>query len=223
MTGTQSNTRTTFETNGHAPTKAEPKARRAPPPLAIGLVVAALAFGVFVVLTPRAARSTPVLVLRHSVAAGDLLSPGDLRVVSLAVPRGMATVPAGDESSVVGQVAQSALGAGSLLVPSSYGSSYGPPNGTESVVGVSLKPGEYPPGLVPGDRVEVLVGPAQSGVPGVMVPLGTVVAPGALVTSVAASASDPNVVLVGLEVAPAEALGLAELGATGQAVVVAER
>ncbi len=219
MTGTQSNTRTTFETNGHAPTKAEPKVRRSPPPLAIGLVVAALAFGVFVVLTPRAARSVPVLVLRHSVAAGDLLSAGDLRVVSLAVPRGMATVPAAAEASVVGQVAQSALGAGSLLVPSSYG----PPNGTESVVGVSLKPGEYPPGLSAGDRVEVLVGPAQSGVPGVMVPVGTVVAPGALVTSVAASASDPNVVLVGLEVVPAEALGLAELGATGQAVVVAER
>jgi len=172
-----------------------------------------------VVLTPRAARSVPVLVLRHSVAAGDLLSPGDLRVVSLAVPRGMATVPAGDESSVVGQVAQSALAAGSLLVPSSYG----PPNGTESVVGVSLKPGEYPPGLAVGDRVEVLVGPAQTGVPGVMVPVGTVVAPGALVTSVSASTADANVVLVGLEVAPAEALGLAELGATGQAVVVAER
>lgn len=219
MTATQSKTNTAFGRNGHAPAKAEPKARRRPPPLAIGLVVAALAFGVFVVLTPRGAHSVPVLVLRHSVAAGDLLSAGDLRVVSLAVPRGMATVPVADETSVVGQVAQSALGAGSLLVPASYGA----PNGTESVVGVSLKPGEYPPGLLAGDRVEVLVGPAQSGVPGVMVPLGTVVAPGALVTSVAASASDPNVVLVGLEVAPAEALGLAELGATGQAVVVAER
>lgn len=210
----------TLSGNGSGATPTTNRTPRRVPPTAVGVLVGALAFGVFVVLTPAGSRSSPVLVVAHPVPAGHRISASDLRVVSLRVPAGLAVVRAVDEGSVVGQVAKSDLSAGSLLAGDEVGSS----SGSATEVGLALKPGQYPPGLVPGDRVEVLAGPAagDSTAPTASGG-GLVLAPVGVVQSVSPAAADPNTVMVGLQVAAGEAVTVAEAGAAGRVVLVVQR
>jgi hypothetical protein len=48
------------------------------------------------------------------------------------------------------------LTSGSLLTEADLGPSTGPPSG-QSVVGLALKPGQYPPGIAPGAQVLVVL------------------------------------------------------------------
>ena len=202
--------------NGKQPPGDLRRVRRRPPALAVGLAVALIALGVFVFLTPRTARATPVLVLRSPVAAGQTITADDLKVVSLALPKGLAAVPASQEASVVGKVARANLSLGSLLAPSSYGSTAG----QWSEVGVSVKPGQYPPGLAAGAQVEVVVGPSAGGTTATPLALGTVLAPTAHVVSVTTGAGTPGTAMVALDVPPAEALAVAEVGAAQQVLLI---
>jgi len=199
----------------HGPTK-----RRRPPPAVIGLVVAVVSLAIFVVLTPRQVQASSVLVLARAVPAGATISATDLKTLSMGVPRGLAVEPVSNEDTVVGQVAQANLAAGSLLAPSELA----PPSGALAEVGVALKPGQYPPGLAAGDRVEVLEVQSGGGV-GQSTPSAApvVLAPVALVESAAPSAGDANTVLVGLGVAAGEAVNVAQAGAAGEVVLVVER
>jgi hypothetical protein len=186
----------------------------------VGLIVGALAFGVFVVLTPAGSRSAPVLVVARPVPAGHRISLSDLRVVSLRVPAGLSVVRAADEGSVVGQVAKSDLAAGALLAADEVGV----PSGSAAEVGLALKPGQYPPGLAPGDRVEVLEGPASadSTTPSASAG-GLVLAPVGVVESVSPADADPNTVMVDLQAPGGEAVTVAEAGAAGRVVLVVQR
>ena len=204
-------------TNGNGkPADDKKRTGRRPPSFVIGLAVAVVALGVFVFLTPRTTRPASVLTLRDSVAAGQSISAGDLRVVSLSVPRGVKVVPASQEPSVVGEVARSDLSPGTLLSPGSYGST----TGQWSEVGVSIKPGQYPPGLAAGEVVEAVVGPVPGGATPALVPAGTVLAPTAHVVSVISGTGSPGTAMVALDVPPAEALALAEIGAADQVLLV---
>ena len=204
-------------TNGngkHPPGTA--RRRRRPPAVAVGLAVALVALGVFVFLTPRTTRPVSVLVLRSSVPAGQAITTGDLKVVSLSLPRGMAIVPASQEVAVVGQVALTNLSPGTLLAPSAYGTT----EGQWSEVGVSVRPGQYPPGLTAGEVVEAVVGPPSAGGTPTPLPAGTVLAPTAHVVSVTSGTGSPGSAMVALDVPPAEALALAEIGAADQVLLV---
>lgn len=204
---------------GHKAEAAKPTAtRRRPPAWLVGLAVALLSLGVFVFLTPTATRPEAVLVLRQAVPAGQGITAPDLGVVSVSLPRGLRAVPATDEAAVVGQQASTDLAAGSLLNPGSYGASAG----TWSEVGVSLRPGQYPPGLAAGEVVEAVVGPAQNATTTTGPGLGIVLAPAARVVSVAGGIGTPGTAMVGLDVAPGEALALAEYGAAGAVLLVVE-
>jgi hypothetical protein len=206
--------------NGSGTVPSVVKARRRVPPTVVGLLVGALALGVFVVLTPAGSRSSPVLALARGVPAGDRLSASDLKVVSLQLPRDLAVIRAADVSSVVGQVAEVDLAAGELLAPGQVGA----PLGSMSEVGLVLKPGQYPPGVAPTDQVEVLNAPGSvdstvtSGSAS-----GTVLAPVAVVESVSPAATDPSTLLVGLRVSAAEAVTVAEAAAAGRVVLVVQR
>ena len=203
-------------TNGSAPEMSKP--RRRVPPLLVGVGLGIAALAVFVWLTPAGLRSTRVLVLSRPLAAGATISTADLRVVSLAVPKGLQVVPASDEGQLVGQTALVDMASGSLLVAGELGQ----PGSSGSIVGVALKAGQFPPGLAAGQRVEVVAVPSGSGLGSAgAVPAGTVLAPNAVVESLSAISADTSITVVGLSVSGPESLAIAQANATGQVDLVA--
>ena len=123
------------------------------------LVFAALAGAV---LYADVGHRHPVLEVAHPITAGQVLQAGDLTTARVAADPGVATVPASRESAVVGHPAAVALVVGALLAPADVAS--GPVIAAdEAVIGATLKPGQAPVGLRPGDAVLVVVMPSQSG------------------------------------------------------------
>lgn len=78
------------------------------------LVVAAVTAGL--VVFTRVADRVEVLALSRTVLAGEQITAGDVRVVSLSTEDDLATVSAVDRDAVVGQYARVRLASGSLLV-----------------------------------------------------------------------------------------------------------
>lgn len=159
-----------------------------------------------------------VLVVAQPVAAGEVLTAGDLRGVRLSLPGGVATVPASEEQVVVGQPAAVPLAAGTVLTRADVGA--GALVGASSdVVAVALKPGAYPPALAPGDRVEVVPVPASSGAgsgpSAAAIPLSAVV-----LALQAPSATSGSPAVVSLVVARADAAEVASLAAAGEVAIV---
>lgn len=184
------------------------KARRRVPPLAVGVAVGAVAFLAFLALTPSLPRSTSVLALRSGVAEGTAIGPDQLRVLSIPVASGVATVAASGEQQVLGSRATASLPAGSLLAPGDYTTSASP----QATVGLSLKAGQYPPNLAVGDHVAAV---SQAG--------GAVtsgVAPRAVVLSVHSSTANPDGAVVALGLDPSGATTLAQQGTSGQVALV---
>ena len=113
----------------------------------------------------RASGHQEVLVVSKGLSTGQVISPSDLRTAQLSVASGVASVPASDISQVIGRPVASAVTPGTLLTESDVAQTTGPPSG-RAVVGLALKPGQYPPGLAPGERVLVVFssgGPTVSG------------------------------------------------------------
>lgn len=136
--------------------------RRQLPWVALGVLLVLGCTLVFAVASVRLGGGTEVLALTRPVAAGQVLSPGDLRAVRLGAGGGLGLVAATGETAVVGRPAAVPLAAGSLLVGSDLGA---PPASSAGfdVVAVALKAGQFPPDLAPGDRVQVVeVGPSPS-------------------------------------------------------------
>lgn len=137
--------------------------RRQLPWVALGVLLVLGCTLVFAVASVRLGGGTEVLALTRPVAAGQVLSPGDLGAVRVSTGGGLGLVAATGEAAVVGRPAAVPLAAGSLLVGSDLGA---PPASSAGfdVVAVALKAGQFPPDLAPGDRVQVVaVGPGSSG------------------------------------------------------------
>ena len=160
-----------------------------------------------------------VLVVAQPVAAGQVLTSGDLRAARLSTGSGLDVVASGQEATVVGRRAAVALVAGSLLTASEVGSTPAVASGFD-VVALGLKPGAYPPQLGPGDRVLVVpVSSATSGGSGTSPASGSPV--GATVVSVVAAPSGSGSPTVfSLQVSDRDAGEVAALGAAGQASLV---
>ena len=106
----------------------------------------------------RAGGREPVLALARPVAAGQVITASDLRVVDVSAAGPVSVVPAWQQDQVAGRTAAASLPAGSLLAAGDVG---GPsPARGRAWLGVALKPGRYPPGLSPGQHVGVLTAPA---------------------------------------------------------------
>jgi hypothetical protein len=160
-----------------------------------------------------------VLVVAQPLAAGQVLTSGDLRAARVSTGSGLQVVPVADESSVVGRHVAVPLVAGALLTSSEVGAA--PPVGSGSdVVAVGLKAGGYPPDLAPGDRVQVVpVTSASSGSGIGSVTSGSPVAATVLAVD-AAPAGSGSPTVFSLQVTRADADEVAALAAAGQASLV---
>ena len=106
----------------------------------------------------RAGTREPVLALARPVAAGQVITAADLRVVGVSAAGPVSLVPAWQRAQVAGRTATASLPAGSLLAAGDIGAPSSPGRG-QAWLGVALKPGRYPPGLSPGQHVGVLAAP----------------------------------------------------------------
>ncbi|MDA8062447.1 MAG: SAF domain-containing protein [Actinomycetota bacterium] len=212
--------------NGQHPTAA----RRTPPAPGVGrrrqlpLVVVGVLLVVgcalaFADASLRLGTREEVLVVAQPVAAGQVLSPADLRSVRVSTGAGLDVVAAGAEGSVVGRRAAVPLVAGSLLTTAEVGSAPAVGSGSD-VVALGLRAGAYPPALAPGDRVEVVPVPgSSSGSATGSVTAGSPVDATVLALDAAPVDSGGPTVL-SLAVAAGDASEVAALGAAGQASVV---
>jgi hypothetical protein len=195
-----------------APAGRRPRRRSAP--LAVtGVLVVAGCAAVFAAGWAEAGHRQPVLALARAVSAGQVLTPADLAVVRVSAAGPVTLLPASAESTVVGRPAAAGLPAGSLLTAGEVGSP-GPAAGQE-VLGVAVKPGQYPPDLSAGQVVDVLSTPAASGgsvsgASGAALPVGT-----AVVLSVVQAAVS-GVTVVELQTSANAVPQVAAAAATGQ-------
>ena len=108
----------------------------------------------------RAGSREPVLALARPVAAGQVITTSDLRVVDVSAAAPVSLVPAFRQAQVAGRTATASLPAGSLLAAGDVGAPS--PGRGQAWLGVALKPGRYPPGLSPGQHVGILAAPAPA-------------------------------------------------------------
>lgn len=123
--------------------------------LGVAVVLAAVvAFGNYALIAGQDAR-IDVVVLTRDVGWGQRISDSDLGVAKAVPDQGVSSIPARDRAGVVGQVARSALPAGTVLAPGQVSAQPVPGPG-ERLVGLAVKPGHLPArGLSPGDLVQV--------------------------------------------------------------------
>ncbi|WP_244287174.1 SAF domain-containing protein [Amycolatopsis rubida] len=123
--------------------------------LGIAVVLAAgAASGNYVLIAGQDER-VDVVVLTRDVGWGQRIGDGDLGIAKAVPDQGLSAIPAADRAGVVGQVARSALPAGSVLAPRQLSAQPVPGPG-ERLVGLVVKPGHLPArGLLPGDLVQV--------------------------------------------------------------------
>ena len=133
--------------------------RRRPAVWIAGVALIAVGAAVATSAALSAGAKHDVLALARSVPAGRLLTAADVRTVRVAADSSVATVPAADESSVVGQRTAVDLVANSLLTNAALGGAAVPAKG-QALLGVALKPGQLPArSLSRGDQAELIPTP----------------------------------------------------------------
>ena len=139
------------------PDPPEPAVRRVRvPQLALGVLLAGLAAGGFVLFNAASVQRTPVLALASDVQRGQVLALEDLQVVHVGTDDVLTLTPADRSDLLVGRAAVTGLTAGTLLTTDQVaaGATLTPGDG---VVGLALAPGQYPtPWLAIGDLVSVV-------------------------------------------------------------------
>ena len=212
-------TRSRRAANGQGPATAGRRLRRRSVPLAAaGVLLVVVCALVFAEGWAQAGNRQPVLALAQPVAAGQVITSSDLQVVRVSAAGPVSLVPASRQAQVVGSTAAPSLPAGSLLASSDIGA---PPPGKGQVrLGLALKPGQYPPDLVPGQDVDVLATPASgSGSPsgtggtGAALPVGQGVV---LSVSPASASSASGETVVELQVSQDAMPQVAAANSTGQ-------
>lgn len=117
--------------------------------MCLGAVVSAWAF-------TRANDSQQVVAVATTIHAGQTITDGDLKPVNVSGDSDLETIPASEQSSIVGQVAQLDMAAGSIVTPDSFGETSIPAKG-EAVVGLSLTPAQMPAiSISVGDQVSLV-------------------------------------------------------------------
>jgi hypothetical protein len=133
--------------------------RRRPAVWVAGVALIAVGAAVATSAALSAGAKHDVLALARSVPAGRLLTAADVRTVRVAADSSVATVPAAEESSVVGQRTAVDLVANSLLTNAAVGGAAVPAKG-QALLGVALKPGQLPARpLSRGDQAELIPTP----------------------------------------------------------------
>jgi hypothetical protein len=159
-----------------------------------------------------------VLVVAQPLAAGQVLTPGDLRAAKVSTGSGLAAIPATDESSVVGRSVAVPLVAGALLTSGEVGAASPVGSGLD-VVALALKAGSFPPDLAAGDRVQVVPVSSPSNSASAVGTAGSPVAATVLAVEAAPAASSSGTVF-SLQVAKSDADEVASLAAANEASLV---
>jgi Flp pilus assembly protein CpaB len=140
-----------------------PKLRRKPELVAIAIVAICLGAVVAGWTWSATTNTQEVLVARTDIERGSIIEESDLTTVRLSSDPALTPVSADEFESVVGQRAAFDIASGSAVTPGSFSNASLPPTG-QSVVGVALSPAQAPGlALHSGDRVRVVVTPAQDG------------------------------------------------------------
>ncbi len=143
------------------------------------IVIAAIAWGTYrlghnSVATPA---TQTVLETTRAIPEGARISSADLRPVTIQGRRqpGQAGVNPGDTGRLIGQVANQALPAGTIVTAGEVAPTGAVPSGDQTLIGLDLKPNQVPQnGLAVGERVGVINVPGSTtsqGPPPTPVPL----------------------------------------------------
>ncbi|WP_230203217.1 SAF domain-containing protein [Parafrankia discariae] len=195
----------------------------------VGVLLVALSVAAFLVISGEREGRREVLVVARDVPAGRVLTVQDLRPVSVGAGAGVDVVAADAVDAVVGRVAVVPLVAGSLLPAGAVGDRSRVPPAGQAVVGAALKAGQFPPGLIRGDGVSVILTPGSTSAadPTVAAPASGSPArsvPG-LVVTVQGDEADPagaGGVVVSLQIAEGDAETVAEAAAAGRVALVVQ-
>jgi len=120
-----------------------------------GLLLVLLCAGVFAVVQLAGDARVQVLAVARPVAAGQIISVDDLRVVGVVPDASVQLVRASAISNVIGRTASVPLAEGALLAESQLGPAAWPQSG-QAVVAVALKPGRLPAGLAVGSHARIV-------------------------------------------------------------------
>jgi hypothetical protein len=143
-------------TNQPAPVPRAPKLSRRPLLVVLAAVLVAAGAVAGGLLWVSATAAGEVVVVRQSVARGEVIAAGDLGTVRVAVDASLSTVPAAELGSLVGKRAAADLTAGTLLGAAQVSATVVPGPG-DSVVGVPIAPGLMPvEPLAAGDTVRLV-------------------------------------------------------------------
>ncbi len=192
------------------------RARRRPALIALGLALVALSVLASVYLTSTLGQTYQVLAVKGAIARGTVIAASDLATVDLPTgPTLLQPVAADQLDQMEGKVATADLKAGQLLTPTSVADELQPAAG-RSIVGIALAPNQMPTTeLRAGDAVRVVETPASGGEPPVEVPFAIAAT---VIGTKPTELGDQTVVDV--EVASANAAGLAARAATGRVAIV---
>lgn len=138
-----------------------PKLRRRPALVAAALAAICLGALLAAWAWTSTTNTQSVLVARHTIERGAVISADDLARVRLSADPALKPVSASQFDQIVGQRASLDVAEGAMLTPESYTSEVVPAAG-QSVVGVALTPAQAPGlDLQYGDHVRVVVTPGQ--------------------------------------------------------------
>lgn len=188
----------------------EPKRQVKTPLLLLAILLAVLfalaAVWFYSVSTAR----TPIVIMANDLARGSTVAETDLVVTYIGTDDPIVATPADQIQTLVGQRALVDLFAGDIIHTGLVATAVEIPP-AERVVGVRLEPGWYPPSLVVGDLVDVVLatGDVPTTVAGVVVDIRT------------GEATDGSVVFA-VQV-PADSVGLVGEASLDRKVVLAQR
>jgi hypothetical protein len=217
MSGTATRIDGTLNQEGPAATALAPPPKLRRRPALIAAAIGAVCIGALLAgwAWTATTNTREVLVARHSIERGAVIEADDLARVRLSADPALKPVSASQLEEVVGQRAAMDIAEGGMLTPGSFTSEVVPAEG-QSVVGVALTPAQAPGlDLQYGDRVRVVVTPAQ----GEELPAGTPLSNDATVIGVHIS-EETGQTVVDLLVPKADAAVLATRIATGNIALV---
>ncbi|MFC4060927.1 SAF domain-containing protein [Planomonospora corallina] len=134
------------------PTTGAPKKRRSTARVLLGAVLVAACALASAAITLRTGSETGAVAVRSDLPAGHVLTTDDLRTVPGSVEAGL--IPASRAQSLVGRKLAVPVVAGALLTEKNVGAA-AYPRPDQALIGAAVRPGQYTPGLAPGDRVVV--------------------------------------------------------------------
>lgn len=134
--------------------------KRRLPEMAAGVLLVAVCAMAALWWQASSTERQPVLALRNDVERGQIIELDDLQVVSIESDQPIEVLADTQAAAIIGRVARTDLGAGSLITLSQFSDSSALGLG-EGVVGMALDAGQFPSlSLSPGDMVAVVLTPS---------------------------------------------------------------